>query len=189
MLGPSLISLVLATCPPGMVFATAAVCIDRLPWPNDEEAPTQLALSALPEPYLNLRGVTWDLETLCASRGKRVCTAEEWTAACEGTPREECPSQALEYRVPHWGRVAARDPFELMILDRHSSWRNFPACAGQTGARMMGTAQEWVRLRGGYAFSRGFWSREGGCPHFIRSHSPTWHDYATSGRCCTEATR
>lgn len=185
MLGPLLVSLLVASCPPGMVFANERVCIDRLAWPNDENAPTRFGLSALPETYLDLRGETWDLEALCASRGKRTCTAREWRSACEGTVTTSCPA-IVSYRAPRWDRVRERDPFELLRLDPHHSWRDYPACVGSSGARMMTTAQEWVRRAKGYAFSRGYWSRQGGCGDFITSHDPRWHDYATTGRCCLD---
>lgn len=178
-----LVSFPLALCPPDMTFATSSVCVDRLPFPNYEGEGPLLGLSAVPEPYLRLDGATWDAETLCASRGKRVCTWQEWQAACEGTVAEACPA-VVSYIPPDWGRVAIRDPLELFALDQHAASSAFPNCAGKTGARMMGNVQEWVRHGKGHAFSRGFWSRPGDCRSLNTTHDEKWHDYATGTRCC-----
>jgi len=180
-----LVSWLMVACPAGMVWAGDRSCIDVWPMSRVDGRPV-LGLSALPETYLDLRGETWDLEEACASRGARMCTAAEWQHACEDTPRDACPSQELPYRVPDWSLVARRDAREMMRLDRSSSWHDYPSCVGQTGARMMGAIEEWVRTPTGYAFSRGFWSREGGCGAFVSSHDPRWHDYATGGRCCID---
>ena len=185
MLGPFLVSYVLASCPDDMVFASSRSCIDRFAWPNDPESRPVLGLSAQRETYLDLRGQIWDLETLCASRGKRVCTSREWRAACEGTSRETCPA-LVSYRAPRWERVQRRDPFELARLVQQQDAAAYPNCTSATGARMMGTIQEWVRHRRGFAFSRAFWSREASCQQLTTSHDPRWHDYATGGRCCLD---
>lgn len=180
-----LVSFLPASCPPDMVFATPTTCIDRLPFPNYEGEGPMLGLSAVVEPYLRLDGATWDAETLCASRGKRVCAWEEWQSACEGTVVEACPP-VVAYIAPDWGLVTSRDPFELLRLDQHASPDAWPACRGQTGARMMGNVQEWVRHGKGHAFSRGFWSRPADCHSLNTAHDEKWHDYATGTRCCSE---
>lgn len=183
---PQLVSLIIATaCPSGMVWAGGRVCIDELPMSMADGHP-RLGLSATRESYVPLRGVIWDLESLCAARGARMCSDAEWQSACDGTPVADCPSHALPYRVPDWTLVGLRAPRELARLDRSSHWRAYPSCVSTVGARMMGTIQEWVRTKRGYAFSRRFWSRAGTCSQFISSHAPDWHDYATGGRCCVD---
>lgn len=174
-------------CPIDMVWATNSVCIDRLPYPNYEGEPPLVGLSATPENYLPLGGETWDAESLCASRGKRLCTWHEWQRACEGTEPEQC--QPLQrYIAPEWGRVAERDPLELLRLDQHASASDYPQCVSRSGARLMiGNVQEWVRYQGGHAFSRSYWSRPGDCHALTTAHDERWHDYATSTRCCLDA--
>lgn len=173
-------------CPQDMTFATSAVCIDRLPFPNYAGEGPLLGLSAVVEPYLRLDGATWDAETLCASRGKRVCSWHEWQSACDGTDAAACPA-VVSYIAPDWGRVTYRDPFELFRLDQHATPTAFPQCVGKTGAQLMGNIQEWVQLgKGGYGLSRGFWSRPGGCRELNRVHDAKWHDYATGTRCCRD---
>jgi len=171
------------SCPAGMVAVSRWSCIDALPLLADDARP-RLALSATREGYVPLHGQTWDVETLCAERGARMCTADEWQAACEGTPREACPSQELAYRAPQWPLVGGRNVAELRRLDRSSSWRDYPGCVSSRGARMMGAVEEWVRTRRGYALTAGYWSRAASCRQLVASHAPDWHDYASGGRCC-----
>lgn len=173
------------SCPEDMVSISAHTCIDRLPFPNYEGEPPLLGLSAVRENYLNLNGATWDAETLCTSRGKRVCTWAEWKNACEGTTENQCPPLRA-YLAPDWSLVAARNPSEMMRLDQHSSAAEYPRCMGTSGARMMGRIQEWVRLPRGYGFSRGFWSRPASCRDLNTTHSERFHDYATGARCCLD---
>lgn len=174
-----------APCPEDMVPIGRETCIDRLPFPNYEGEPPLLGLSAIRENYLRLDGATWDAETLCASRGKRLCTWREWQAACEGTEDKQCPS-IKAYIAPDWAKVATRTPSEMMRLDQHSSAAEYPRCMGTSGARMMGQVQEWVRLSRGYGFSRGFWSRPASCHDLNTTHSERFHDYATGVRCCLD---
>jgi len=172
-------------CPEDMVPVGQHACIDRLPFPNYEGEPPLLGLSAIRENYLNLDGSTWDAETLCASRGKRLCTWREWQDACAGTMDDQCPALKA-YIAPDWSRVAARIPSEMMKLDQHSSPLDYPRCMGTSGARMMGQIEEWVRLPHGYGFSRGFWSRTATCHAINTTHSERFHDYATGARCCLD---
>lgn len=171
------------SCPAGMVPASPWSCIDELPLLVDGEHP-RLALSATPEHYVPLHGQTWDVEALCAERGARVCADDEWQAACEGTPRDACPSQELAYRAPRWDLVGHRNSDELRRLNRSSSWRDYPGCVSRRGARMMGAVEEWVRSGSGYAFSAAYWSRPATCGQFVRTHAADWHDYVSGGRCC-----
>ncbi len=54
-------------------------CMDRYEFPN--EAGHRPTVS-----------VTWDqARDVCANEGKRLCTAEEWTLACEGPERKPYP--------------------------------------------------------------------------------------------------
>lgn len=181
-----LLSLLAPSCPQRMVRLDARTCVDVFPFPNDDDGEVWLGLSAVEEGYLHLGQMTWDAETLCAEAGKRVCTSEEWSRACRGTPRRECPPVVLHID-PDWRKVMERDGDELLRLDQHSDWLEYPDCVSTVGARMMlGNGEEWVRVGDGYAFSRGFWSREGSCSSFVTSHAANWHDYATTTRCCLD---
>lgn len=173
------------SCPDGMTYTGNGSCIDIYPIGASEEEKPILGLSALYEDYVDLKGNVWDLHTICESKGKRVCTAHEWTSACEGTLPDNCPP-LRSYIAPKWDLVANRDKRELNRLNQYPVPKQFPNCKSKTGARMMlNSAQEWVKLsKDKYVLTRGFWSREGVCSSINTTHSPNWHDYATTGRCC-----
>lgn len=173
-------------CPPDMVLVGRAFCVDVLPYPNFPPNEPLLGVSATLEEYLDLGDEPWDCETLCGERGKRLCTAGEWRAACEGTPEDECGTGEAKWLLPDWGKVMRRSPRELVRLDQHARLAERPYCVSRAGVRMMTTVEEWVRLGDGYAFSRGFWARPGHCDAFITSHAANWHDYATACRCCMD---
>lgn len=175
------VSLGSSNCPPDMVTATQGVCIERLAWPGYDRP--MLGISALPESYLALGGETWDAEALCASRGRRVCQLSEWRAACAGTKRDAC-GKLVPYRAPSWNLVASRDAQELLRLDQYPDADELTACVGATGAVGMLAAEEWVRVGDSYALTAAYWSRAGECGDIITSHSPAWHDYASTVRCC-----
>lgn len=171
-------------CPPDMVDM-GGYCIDRFPWPNNEFDEPLLGTSAIRESYLKTGSKTWDCESLCESAGKRVCTALEWQEACEGTPEDECGRERSWIR-PDWAKVMRRDPAEMAKLDQHPRAEHYPDCQSTSGVYMMTTLEEWVSIGEGYALTRGFWSREGGCKSLNRAHAPNWHGYATACRCCMD---
>lgn len=171
-------------CPPEMVDM-GPYCIDRYPWPNNEIDEPLLGVSAIVETYVNTKGKVTDCESLCDSAGKRLCTWGEWQTACEGTPANACGAQR-QWISPNWLKIMRRDPVEMARLDQHARADDHPECRSESGVRMMTTLEEWVTYGGGYAFTRGFWSREGGCNAINRAHAPNWHGYATACRCCME---
>lgn len=175
-------------CPADMVRVENNVCIDRLPWPNREDEEPLLGVSASFENYVPIpKGETWDCESLCGSRGRRICRIPEWQTACMGTPISKC-GEKRTYIAPKWDLVASRNPDELERLDQHADVSDYPECMGHSGARMMTTLQEWVRKRdGSYALTRSYWSREGDCTAINTTHAGAWHDYATACRCCLDA--
>lgn len=171
-------------CPLDMVAVpNADVCIEARPWPGYEGEAPLFGLSALPEAYLRSDGTTWDAESLCASRGRRLCTAWEWSSACEGS--RQLP--LAPYRVPSWNLVTRRDAVELLRLLQWPDEDGLHACSSPSGTIGQLEAEEWVRVGNGYAISAAYWSRAGDCRSFIRTHAPNWHDYATTVRCCLDA--
>lgn len=171
-------------CPLDMV-QVENTCVDVYPWPNDGKQ-TLLGASAVLENYVSTNGETWDCESLCASRRKRLCSWREWKSACVGTPADKC-GPLRSYIGPDWDRVAARNRRELSKLDQHARAEDYPECVSYAGTRMQTTVQEWVRVKDTYAFSRGFWSRPAACDALTTNHAGNWHDYATSCRCCKTA--
>lgn len=171
-------------CPGDMVLV-GRTCVDELPYPNDEYEEPMLGVSAVFEEYLSVPGI-WDCERLCALDEKRLCTWSEWQQACDGTPRDKCGG-IKDYVDPNWAKVMRRSPRELARLDQHAKASDHPGCVSRHGVRMMTTLEEWVRVRDGYAFSRGFWSREGDCNAINTAHAPNWHGYSNACRCCRDA--
>lgn len=175
----------LPPCPLDMAFV-GDVCVDLLPYPNNPDEEPLLGVSAVVEEYLPDEEA-WDCETLCGWQAKRLCTWDEWQRACEGTPADAC-GPVQRYRDPKWPAVMRRSARELARLDQHARASQYPGCVSATGVRMMGTLEEWVALpRGGYAFSRGFWSREGTCHTLNTAHAANWHGYSNACRCCRDA--
>ena len=173
-------------CPLDMVpVPNSETCIERRAWPGYVDESPLLGLSAIAENYVELDGITWDAESLCASRGRRVCYASEWRAACLGTRRDACGSVVM-YLAPDWSMVAKRSPAELLRLNQYPALESLAQCVAPSGAEHMLATEEWVRIGGGYAISSSYWSRAGDCASFIRSHSGAWHDYATTVRCCLD---
>lgn len=164
-------------------------CVDVYEWPNVPGAYPDLDLSALPE-----QGVTGkDLDSLCRSVGKRLCTRDEWVAACEGTDVSTCNVNQA-WRAPNEALVAARDDRELTRL--RQNWpsgaedRKAP-CVSASGAEdMLGNVEEWVRCDNGYdgyCLMGRFWSEAVSCTFTVKTHAARWHYYETGGRCCAEA--
>lgn len=171
-------------CPLDMV-QVESTCVDIYPWPGEGHEP-RLGVSAIYENYVETGRETWDCESLCAWKNKRLCSAREWKSACVGTPAEKC-GPLRGYIAPQWDRVATRDPRELRRLDQHARADDYPECVSFAGTRMQTTVQEWVRWKGGHVLSRGFWSRPAACDAFTTNHAGNWHDYATACRCCKDA--
>jgi len=190
-------------CPEGMVPATPTACIDKYEWPNIKGHKPLLGLSALPEPYDDDK--IMNIDELCKSVGKRPCTAEEWIAACEGPQGKKYPfgdelpkfvpgdntglcNYDKRYRGADEYKVFIRDEKEMEYLDQSEPAGNRKSCVSQSGAwDMMGNAEEWVRCnqgQEGWCLASRFWAEPRSCAALITSHSPYWHYYDTSGRCC-----
>lgn len=194
-------------CPALMVPAIDGVCIDQFEWPNNPGRRPTLGLSGVVEEYDHNKGELWDAERLCASAGKRVCTAEEWIAACEGANHTRFPfgekvpkftpgegrglcNYDKVFRAPDEYLVFKRDPDEMGYLDQSEPAGNRKTCRSWSGAYdMVGNAEEWVRCSHGtegWCLASRFWAEPRSCRSLVRSHSPRWHYYNTSTRCCLD---
>lgn len=112
-------------CPLGMVSLArgegTTFCIDKYEWPNIAgEKP--------------MTSVSWVQATIfCMDAGKRLCTADEWTAACRGPARSEYP-----YGVKY---EKGKCPTEGKAVYRSG---RFPQCSGHGGSQdMVGNVWEW----------------------------------------------
>ncbi len=195
-------------CPEDMAHVNPSVCIDVFPWPNIEGVKPLLGLSAVPEDEDVKKGIVMDAESLCASVGKRTCTASEWVQACRGPDRARYPwGDELPKYVPGEGtgicnydkwfrpyledKVYRRDPQHMGYLDQSEPAGSRPECVSAVGAYdMVGNAEQWVRCpkKGhfGWCLAGRFWSEPVECDQVITSHSPKWHWYTTSTKCCLD---
>lgn len=168
-------------------------CIDRFEYPNRAGA----------NPIVM---VDWyEAAALCAGEGKRLCTEDEWTFACEG--EEATPYPTGYVRDPAacvvdkpwraWGRFGRRAaPATLLELDK--LWQgeasgSRPACRSAFGVYdLTGNVDEWTRssrpgerpsvLKGGY------WGPvRARCRPATKAHNQSHRFYQQGLRCCGDA--
>ncbi|HEX9294656.1 MAG TPA: bifunctional serine/threonine-protein kinase/formylglycine-generating enzyme family protein [Polyangiaceae bacterium] len=147
-------------------------------------------------------------EAACASAGKRLCTAEEWTSACRGDGNTQFPygpeyrtnacnvfhlehpgdllhgNSAIDLDDPRMNQVKDSDGYPLLRPTGST-----PDCKSRWGDDavydMVGNLDEWVDSSGS-AFYGGFYSRQTilGCDAKITYHPPSHFNYSTGVRCC-----
>lgn len=172
-------------CPSNMVLVEST-CVDRYEWPNVVGELPLTGASALPDPIDQRAGLTIDAETICAQDGKRMCSLDEWRAACEGTPIESCDVDK-RWRPVNWMRVAARDPEYMIELDQSDPIGTYPECVSRAGVHdALGSVEELVRCDGPHGVCQvgGFWATARSCRAKIGNHAGAWHGYHTGFRCC-----
>ncbi|WP_394829258.1 formylglycine-generating enzyme family protein [Pendulispora albinea] len=150
--------------------------------------------------------VTWvQAGALCAARGKRLCTEEEWTLACEGDSLWPYPyglvrdASACHIDEPlrpsaHQGspeRNARVGPHWKMPIDQREPSGKRPACVSPFGVfDMTGNVDEWVDGHAsGHASSSmgGYWGPvRNRCRVVTRAHDAKFSFYQTGFRCCRD---
>jgi formylglycine-generating enzyme len=179
-------------------------CIDRYEYPNVEGAHPVWMLD------------WYQAQATCESKGKRLCWASEWTAACEGPDHTPFPygwdrdhdacnvdnffigpkrpgprGQFFFYSKDH--AVAER---ELFRLDQSVPSGSMLACTSGFGVfDMTGNFDEWVtsdrppRERSKWAgLKGGGWGHvRSQCRPMTTSHEPEFRYYFVSFRCCADA--
>lgn len=163
----------------------------------------------VPQAYLSYHSA----KRLCERAGKRLCSDDEWELACRGQKGTRFPYGDKFRRAPcNVGRTfhpaailhglsssGHLDPRLnlLMIAGDAPVVRVGGAsqgCASRWGSDaiydMVGNLDEWVDDEQG-AFRGGFYARRVtvGCEAQIRSHSASYFDYSTGGRCCRDAAK
>ena len=168
-------------------------CIDRYEWPNREGA----------APWIM---VTWtEAKKLCESSGKRLCTEDEWTFACEGEDALPYPNgyirDSQKCNIDKQWKTYSSDLFPRGTekcgkeLDRlwqgHVSGSD-PQCVSPFGVHdMIGNVDEWTTatrpskypsiLKGGY------WGPvRTRCRPSTRNHAPGHAFYQQGFRCCSD---
>ena len=172
-------------------------CVDRYEWPN--------RLGALPT-YM----ASWtEAKASCEAIGKRLCSDEEWTLACEGPSRQPYPygdgyvrdDRACNVDKPYINPEPEKmfDPRtqaeELARLDQREPSGSRSACVSPYGVHdMVGNVDEWVlnRSQGGKPFMSGLKGGYWGpvrtrCRPMTTAHDESFKYYQIGFRCCGDA--
>ncbi len=160
----------------------------------------------LPAGYLS-RG---SAAAACARADKRLCTREEWVAACRGERDEDFPygphyedgacnvhrhnhpaqllhGDASKYHLdPRLG--LAQDEQGPLLRPTGATARCRSAWGEDALFDMVGNVDEWIDDADG-TFLGGFYSRgtKLGCAAAIELHGPEYLDYSLGTRCCRDA--
>lgn len=154
-----------------VTYAGRTVCMDVYEWPNRE--------GGIPRAH-----VSWqDAADSCASQGKRLCTVEEWRAACAGPDGAGYPYGAT-YNEKH---CPAKEPSSSRS-GRH------PACRSYFGQYdMTGNLWEWTSTPGGadgdfFLVAGGNWNggNEATCGQAKFSFYPSVRYPFVGFRCCRD---
>lgn len=170
-------------------------CIDRFEYPN----------LAGQFPLIH---VSWlEARDVCVDQGKRLCSEDEWTFACEGQEGKPYPygysrdpSRCVvdqEWR-PYDGHAMIRRDDEDTMLELDRLWQGV-ASGARAGCRsdfgvydMTGNVDEWTRsvrpLERPSILKGGYWGPvRGRCRPSTRSHTPDYVFYQQGFRCCQAA--
>jgi sulfatase modifying factor 1 len=148
----------------------------------------------------------------CAAAGKRLCTSEEWLAACRGPDDFTWPYGDSyrdgacndDYPGSHpvtdyfgtstgvWDGTHMNDPGINQQPDTVAFGGEFDECESAWGAfDLHGNLHEWVDDPDG-TFRGGFYAdaaiNGAGCGYVTTAHTTTYHDYSTGFRCCAALT-
>lgn len=168
-------------------------CIDKYEFPNQEGVkPTMM--------------MTWyEAKKNCENLGKRLCTENEWTLACEGPQILPYPygykRDKLACNIDHSQRPwfdASKSQMTSEIaakLDQSVPAGSMPQCVSPYGVYdMTGNSDEWVVHPSGHPYISGL---KGGhwvigarnrCRPITLAHGPTTVFYEIGARCCQDAT-
>jgi formylglycine-generating enzyme required for sulfatase activity len=143
----------------------------------------------------------------CENAGKRLCTDEEWVAACRGEHNTKFPyghfyeeARCNVFRATHPARVlhgdasnGHLDPRLNLVTEGDDPLLrpagSTPACRsewnGDAVYDMVGNLDEWIDDPDG-TFLGGFFSRSTreGCDARVEVHSYDYYDYSLGVRCC-----
>ncbi len=168
-------------------------CIDRFEYPNRVGA----------HPIVM---VDWhEASALCAGEGKRLCTEDEWTFACEGEEATPYPygfardpaACVVDKPWRPWGRFGKRSSLTT-LLELDKLWQGEPSgsrpgCRSAMGVYdLTGNVDEWTRssrpgerpsvLKGGY------WGPvRARCRPATKAHNQSHRFYQQGLRCCGDA--
>ena len=167
-------------------------CMDRYEWPD------------VPGVHPDVM-VTYDeAASLCAGRGRRLCSEREWTFACEGEAMLPYPygyeRDPTACTIDHFARAPDRallhDPLtsiaEAARVYEASASGSMPRCRSPFGAMdLTGNVDEWVNNESGWPYPSslmgGFWGHvRTRCRAVTRSHGTDFRYYQIGFRCCAD---
>jgi len=151
----------------------------------------------------------------CAASGKRLCSFDEWTAACRGQPEHDYTYPYGDTYEPGWCNEGKESPIvELFGPDPTYSDTElndprcdqlegglaqggaYPDCESTYGAfDMHGNIEEWVADSpegepDNGIFMGGYFVEATvngpGCTYETTAHAKIYHDYSTGFRCCAD---
>jgi sulfatase modifying factor 1 len=178
-------------------------CVDRFEYPNLEGVRPVVMVS-------------WtEAKAACAAEGKRLCTASEWTLACEGSERLPYPygyrrdSTACNIDRPHPtpdenALVSSRSVSgEVARLDQRVASGEMARCKSPFGAQdMTGNVDEWVVNERHFgpppadgserpfisALKGGYWGPvRNRCRATTTAHNESFRYYQVGFRCCGDS--
>ncbi|MFO0569353.1 MAG: LysM peptidoglycan-binding domain-containing protein [Polyangiaceae bacterium] len=213
------------SCPAGMVSVGGRFCIDAYEASLDvvdargrtlrRHSPYQTPAAearivarsrkgVVPQAYLSQEQAA----QACEAAGKRLCSDDEWLAACRGKSETKYP-----YGVDHedgrcndkgvsplrtlhgagdglevFGMEAMNDPRLNQVAGSVARTGQFKRCRGSAGAfDMVGNLHEWTAdasgtFRGGYYLDNEI--NGTGCDYVTKAHNTKYHDYSIGFRCC-----
>jgi formylglycine-generating enzyme required for sulfatase activity len=149
----------------------------------------------------------------CENAGKRLCTRDEWVAACKGQAQTKFPygetfergkcniwgyvhpgvvlhqGASFGHRDPRLNLVATEGGREPLLRRTGAT----PSCRSVWGTDaiydMVGNVDEWVDGEEKPEFVGGFYARStsNGCEARVTNHAPMYYDYSLGVRCCRDA--
>ncbi len=169
-----------ATEPLASVGKTPAYYIDRLEWDNQKGS----------NPVVNVRQS--QAEALCAAKGKRLCTADEWERACKG-PEGRVYSYGDTYNAEKCGGDASSDANKDGLGDTPTGMLD--TCVSGWGVYdMSGGTREWTSTQdGSQARFKVVKGGKTGDPErgsrcaYADSRNPDLTDRTLGFRCCADA--
>ena len=198
-------------CPTNMALVGDGLCIDQYegtlvgwsPYDVPESGVAQSVGGVSPQGY-----ISGDVaQAACDAAGKRLCTTDEWMAACAGVQGRTYPYGKTydlyacndTYGGSHpvidyfgssdvWDMEHMNDPGINQQVGTISLTGEFTDCV--TPERvfdMHGNLHEWVSDANG-TFKGGFYAdaviNGAGCNYTTTAHEMSYHDYSTGFRCC-----
>jgi sulfatase modifying factor 1 len=178
-------------------------CIDRYEYPNLKGVRPAVMISWL------------EARAACEVEGKRLCTASEWTLACEGAERLPYPygyvRDETACNIDRKGTLPDVEAFgnpreipdEVARLDRRVASGQMPRCTSPYGVQdMTGNVDEWVVNEKHFAkpsrpgeerpfvsaLKGGYWGPvRNRCRATTTFHNEWFRYYAVGFRCCGRA--